>query len=87
MNLHSGVVVNRNLHANYVLQGNRVQILDTASVPLRLTRNVSTLLGPYWEEGSFKYTLGALALVGEKREEVTRRRSRRTRSTSRRSSR
>ena len=63
MDLHSGAVVNRNLHANYVLQGNRVQILDTASVPLRLTRNVSTLLGPYWEEGSFKYTLGALALV------------------------
>ena len=69
MNLHSGAVIARNLHPNYVLQEHSLQILDKAAVPLRITRNIHSFLGEYYEEGSFKFSLEALALTFKKNED------------------
>lgn len=69
MNLHSGAVLTRNLHPNYVIQEHALQILDKAVVPLRLTRNIQSFLGEYYEEGSFKFSIEALALTFKKNED------------------
>ena len=69
LNLHSGAVVTRNLHPNYVIQEHALQILDKAVVPLRLTRNIQSFLGEYYEEGSFKFSIEALALTFKKNED------------------
>ena len=63
MDLHTGASIPHDVHSNYILRDHSIKVMDRNTVPFRLTQNIRELFGEYGVNGSFKYTIGAYALV------------------------